>query len=85
MFGGIVSIRKPCFLVALFLVIALIAMPLVSAQDNYNLSENMQECFSSNFELKIGKFIFSFNFSENNEMPSLKYLICKYKEGLNGS
>ena len=58
--------------IVLFVSVCL-AMPLVSA-------ETIEECSSSDFDLKIGEYTFSFEFSKNNEQPSLQYLICKYKE-----
>jgi len=60
--------------IVLFLFTCLV-LPFVSAEFN-----NVEECTSSDFELKIGQYLFSFEFSKSNEQPSLKYLICKYKE-----
>ena len=62
---------------ALFVLVFLV-MPFVSA-------ETIEECFSSDFNLQIGEYNFSFEFSKSNELPSLKYLICKYKESVNSA
>ena len=43
MHGGIVSNRKPFALVALFLIITLIAVPLISMVSNNSLSTNQTE------------------------------------------
>ena len=56
------------------IVFVFLAMPMVSADIN--------KCTSSDFELKIEEYDFFFEFSKQKEMPSLKYLICKYKEGV---
>lgn len=57
-----------------------VVMPFVSAEEN-----GVDECTSSDFDLKIGEYTFSFEFSKTNEQPSLQYLICKYKEVLDNA
>ena len=67
-----------------FILIAVVFMPVsVGAITEKEIAE--KECSDSDFYLDIGGYTFFFEFSKSNEQPSLKYLICKYKEGLNGS
>ena len=65
--------------VALAIILVALLLPIVSAEEN-----EVTECNSSDFILKIGDYNFSFDFSNNNAQPSLEYLICKYGESVDG-